>query len=314
MTSPPTGSREPRGARSARAKDALAAEPLPETEPERAALRDGLLRYGARDGAFRSRRLAVAELCSALTRTTEPGPAIVSWPGRRESGPTYEVRVPAAAVESAPPRTRGRRRLELRGAFLACGSLATPAHGYHLEFAPRDPGALPRLLALLRAEDLAPTVSPRGAAYFKGVEPIAAFFAAIGGAAAVFALEDERALRETKNRIRRLVNVEAANLDRATTAAAAQREAIGYLADAFGLRDLTPPLRELARLRLEHPSDSLVELGRRCDPPAAKSTVNARMTALLRRSARLAARAAATSTRREVVRVDGRPERESGGE
>ncbi len=300
-----------RGAFSARTKLALAGEPLPMPAADRAALRDGLLVYGAVGTVFHTRLRAVAELCVALIGDGRP---IARRPGPRSAPPTWALDVAGVALEPVPPRTRGRRRLQLRGAFLCCGSLARPARGYHLELAPRDPAALPRLVALLRAEDLAPTISPRGAAYFKGVEPIAAFFAAIGGAAAVFALEDERALRETKNRIRRLVNVEAANLDRATTAAALQRDAIGYLADAFGLRDLPPALRELARLRLEHPSDSLAELGRRCDPPAAKSTVNARMTALIRRSQRLAARAAAASPRRQTVRVDVGPERESGVE
>ena len=46
-------------------------------------------------------------------------------------------------------------------------------------------------------------------------------------------------------------------------AAAAQREAIQYLADAYGLRNLSPALREAAQLRLSHADETLAELGRR---------------------------------------------------
>jgi len=81
----------------------------------------------------------------------------------------------------------------------------------------------------------------------------------IGAFSAVLHWEDVRALRETKNRIHRLVNTEAANLERAASAAATQRQTIEYLASAYGLPQLSPPLREIAELRLAHPGESLAE-------------------------------------------------------
>ena len=57
--------------------------------------------------------------------------------------------------------------------------------------------------------------------YFKDVDAIVAVLAAIGAFEAVLHLEDVRALKETKNRIHRLVNTEAANVERAAGAAAA---------------------------------------------------------------------------------------------
>jgi cell division protein WhiA len=104
----------------------------------------------------------------------------------------------------------------------------------------------------------------------------------IGAFSAVLRLEDVRALRETKNRIHRLVNTEAANLERTAAAAAAQRRVIEYLDSAHGLSRLSPALREIAELRLRHPDESLSELGRRCDPPIAKPTVSSRLGALAR--------------------------------
>ncbi len=98
---------------------------------------------------------------------------------------------------------------------------------------------------------------------------------------------DVRALRETKNRIHRLVNTEAANLERAARAAASQRRTIEYVTRVRGLRALSQPLREIALLRLRFPGESLAELGRRCDPPIGKTTVSSRFAAIARLAARL---------------------------
>ena len=74
---------------------------------------------------------------------------------------------------------------------------------------------------------------------------------------------------------------------RTSTAAAKQREAIQYLADAYGLRNLSPALREAAQLRLTHPDETLAELGRRCNPPVGKPTLNGRLAAVMRLVKRL---------------------------
>ena len=44
---------------------------------------------------------------------------------------------------------------------------------------------------------------------------------------------------------------------------------------------LSPPLREVAELRLKHPSSSLSELARAAQPPLTKSTVARRMRAIV---------------------------------
>jgi DNA-binding protein WhiA len=123
--------------------------------------------------------------------------------------------------------------------------------------------------------------------YYKDLDQIVAVLGQIGAYNAVLQLEDMRAMKETKNRIRRLVNTEAANLDRATSAAAAQREAITFVADAYGLRKLAPAVREIAQLRLQHPDESLAQLGRRCRPAVPKATVNGRLAVIVRLARRL---------------------------
>lgn len=180
--------------------------------------------------------------------------------------------------------------MELRAAFLCCGSLAAPQAGYHLEFVAPTPGHAERIARLIRAERVVPHVGRRKGrtiVYLKGLDAIVITLSALGAHAAVLRLEDVRAVKETKNRIHRLVNTEAANVVRAAGAAAAQREAFAYLADAYGLRNLSPALRETAQLRLAHPDETLAELGRRCIPPVGKATLNGRVVALMRLVRRL---------------------------
>lgn len=267
---------------SADAKDALAREPVP-TEHARSALREGLFYFGTdrRTGRFRTQRAAVARLARSLH---DERPIEILPRTRLQRMPTYELAVGSVAA-LGKMNARHDRRMALRGAFLACGSLAAPARGYHLEFIPPDVDATQNLLALLRAENLEPSVGlrkGRSIVYFKGVDAIAHVLATIGAGAALLRLEDVRALKETKNRIHRLVNTEAANVDRATSAATAQREMIAFLADAHGLARLSAPLRAAAELRLAHPTETLAELGRRCNPSANKSTMGGRIAALMR--------------------------------
>jgi DNA-binding protein WhiA len=270
---------------SADAKDALARE-IPASDAARAALRDGLVRYGARNGVFRTQRPAVARLLRVLSGDS---PAIKKIAGTRlYRAATYEIAV--AAPNARMPRTNQERRMEARGAFMACGSLATPSRGYHLEFVVSDDAALARLSQILAQLDVPPKHSRRKmrhVLYYKGLDQIVAVLGKIGAYGAVLQLEDVRAMKETKNRIRRLVNTEAANLDRSVSAAAAQCEAIALVADAYGLRKLSPAIREVAQLRMQHRDESLAQLGRRCRPPVPKATVNGRLAFIARLARRL---------------------------
>lgn len=274
------------------AKDALAREVV--SQPHcRAALLDGLLQFGSAEGSsiFRTQRSALARLAWSLMDDRKAR-EIRKVPGKRlVRFPTYEIDATTPSPSHTLPKHRCDRRMELRGAFLACGSLASPARGYHVEFVPPSDERTGRLVALLRAEGLDPKIAPRKGkriVYFKNIDAITQVLAVVGASHAVLQLEDIRALKETKNRIHRLVNTEAANVDRAMSAAAAQREAIAYVVEAYGLRRLSKPLREAAELRLAHPTETLAELGRRCTPPVQKSTINGRITALLRIARELA--------------------------
>lgn len=274
-------------------KDALA-RAVPAEPGVRAALRVGLVLYGAAphgpELVFRTRRASVARL--ARTLFEERGAGVRRGrDARLEKETTFEIDLGPPPDDLPPrPRRRDEQRAELRAAFLCCGSLSAPGSGYHLEFVPPNGVLAVRIERLMRAEGVVPRAMQRkgrSVLYLKGLDAIVTVLSAIGAHGAVLHLEDVRAVKETKNRIHRLVNTEAANVVRAAGAAAAQRDAIAYLADAYGLRNLSPALREAAQLRLAHPDETLAELGRRAVPSVGKATINGRIAALLRLVKRL---------------------------
>jgi DNA-binding transcriptional regulator WhiA len=273
-------------------KDALARD-LPQPAHCRLALVTGLALYGADDErtAFITHRNSIARLFWSLLEDRKAHPIESRAVTRLARLPTFAISLPdALRAIPAKPTLKCDRIMEIRAAFLACGSLAAGAHGYHLEFVLPDEALAERLIWMLRSTGRAPkrtTRKKRAVLYYKDFEAIVDVLTIVGAFGAVLHLEDVRALRETKNRIHRLVNTEAANLERAAAAAAVQRRTIEYLESAFSLGALSPPLREIAELRLAHPDESLAELGARCNPPIAKPTVSSRLSALTKLAARL---------------------------
>ncbi len=270
---------------SADTKDALARE-LPSEAHCRQALLAGLAFYGRSGDRFVTHRNAVARLFWSLLDDRKSHPIETRAPTRLQRLPTFAIALPERVTTTPPkPVHRCDRLIEVRAAFLACGSLAAGTRGYHLEFVARSDDIVERLRWMLRSAGAASKETRRkgrAVLYFKDFDAIVELLTRIGAFGAVLALEDVRALRETKNRIHRLVNTEAANLQRSAEAAAAQRQVIEYLQSAYGLPRLTPALREVAELRLSYPDESLAELGRRCNPPIAKPTVSGRLGALSR--------------------------------
>jgi DNA-binding transcriptional regulator WhiA len=277
---------------SADTKDALTRD-APKAAHCRSALITGLALYGANSArtVFITHRNSIARLFWSLLEDRKSHPIESRAATRLARLPTFAIALPAALRDLPPkPALKCDRLMEIRAAFLACGSLAAGAHGYHLEFVLPERDLADRLVWMLRSTGRAPKRTmrkKRDVLYYKDFEAIVDVLTIMGAFAAVLHLEDVRALRETKNRIHRLVNTEAANLERAAAAAAAQRRIIEYVENAFGLAELSPPLREIAELRLSHPDESLAELGARCNPPIAKPTVSSRLSALGRLAARL---------------------------
>jgi hypothetical protein len=192
-----------------------------------------------------------------------------------------------APPEQPPRRVVARpccRAAYLRGALLATGSVSGP-RAPHLELRTAD-AAGARFLAALAGEDgsrLA-VAQRRGhaVAYARGAEAIAELLGMAGAHDAALRIEERMVVGSTRSHANRLANADHANLVRANRAAQVELQAIRALQRRGVLETLTPDLREVADLRLRHPSLTLRELAQRCRPPATKAAVHRRLKRLER--------------------------------
>ncbi|MBI6546333.1 MAG: DNA-binding protein WhiA, partial [Cyanobacteria bacterium NC_groundwater_1444_Ag_S-0.65um_54_12] len=108
------------------------------------------------------------------------------------------------------------RRTWLKGAFLACGSLTRPEHGYHLEFSAS--GNLVLIIQDLLLKEGIRARRDERRSYIKAAEDIVAFLSLIGAVAIRLTYEQVLMGRDLKNQVQRAVNCDTANLDRTVEA------------------------------------------------------------------------------------------------
>jgi cell division protein WhiA len=191
-----------------------------------------------------------------------------------------------APLEAPPKRVVGRsccRRAYLRGGLLGGGSVSGP-RAPHLEIRTAGRAGAELLAWVAGQEDVRLRVHDRGRhaiAYAKGVEPIADILALAGAGDAALAIDEYAVVAEARARANRVANADHANLVRSSRAAHAQVQAIRRLEAEGRLARLSPSLREIAELRLRHPSLTLRELAAKCRPPATKAAAHRRLNKLV---------------------------------
>ena len=176
------------------------------------------------------------------------------------------------------------RRAFLRGAFLAGGSVTDPRKGYHLELTTSHHSVSREMLALMQEEEFFPKDAQRKGSsviYFKQSEAIQRFLTAVGAPEHAGVMADTRMEKDLRGSVNRRVNCDAANLDKVVEAAQTQLEAIRNLERENVLETLPDKLQEAARLRRDHPEDTLSQLAELCSPPATKSALNHRLRKLV---------------------------------
>lgn len=185
-------------------------------------------------------------------------------------------------LERPPQRVVARRCCRgayLRGALLGAGSLSGP-RTVHLEIRTAEvEGA--RFLAEVAAREGAELhVHERArhaVVYAKGIETITDVLIAAGASDVVLVLEENAVIAATRSDANRLANADHANLVRTSRAAHTQLEAVRKL----GVDSLPDELRELASLRVRHPTLPIAELARRCRPPLTKASAYRRLRRLV---------------------------------
>lgn len=175
------------------------------------------------------------------------------------------------------------RRSFIRGMFLSRGFISRPEGNYHLELVLNDSRLAAdavRLLTKVKLEVRRAERKSHLVIYIKDSEMIVDFLRLIGANKALLDFENVRILKSMRNAVNRQVNCETANLAKTIDAAVRQVELMRRLMNSQKWDLLTPQLKELARLRMQHPECTLKELGDLLSPALSKSGVAYRMRRL----------------------------------
>lgn len=168
----------------------------------------------------------------------------------------------------------------VRGAYLGSGSINNPENTYHLEISVRKKDYADIIVEGLSSFDIKSNVIEKNkeyTIYLKDGEEISKTLALLGANKSVLKFEEIRVKREMNNKVNRLVNCETANMNKTMNASIEQIEIIRKLKQNGKFEKLEEPLKEIAELRLQNPSASLIELGKMLKTPIGKSGVNYRL-------------------------------------
>lgn len=176
------------------------------------------------------------------------------------------------------------REAYIRGAFLGGGSMSDPKVRYHLEFDCRHEAYANQLRDLFGEIGIVSKITCRKGryiVYIKDYESIADVLGCMGDVGAAMDLYNISIEKEIRNRVNRQQNCELANIDRVTKTASHQIECIKKIEKYMGFDNLPETLREIAKVRVAYPEDSLKELGERLSSPIGKSGVNHRLKRII---------------------------------
>ena len=154
------------------------------------------------------------------------------------------------------------KRAFLRGAFLASGSISDPNRFYHLEIVCPDAPRAEQVQELLKSFGIDARIVLRKNHHVVYMKEGAQIVEMLGIMEANIAL----------------MNLE--NINKTVSAAIRQIEDIRYIEETTGFSSLPEPLEQMARLRLQYPEASLLELGKMLTPVVGKSGVNHRLRKL----------------------------------
>ena len=167
----------------------------------------------------------------------------------------------------------------VRKCFIEGGTIANPVKAYHLAFTMPTRRSQRLIKILTECGHNPKTLVKNGqtVVYLKDDDQIADVLRYMGAAKSVLIYENERVQKDFRNGINRQVNCETANINKTVAAAQAQIDAINHIENTVGLSCLPKPLQHIAKLRIEHDTASLTEIGEKLNPPIGKSGVNHRL-------------------------------------
>ena len=164
---------------------------------------------------------------------------------------------------------------------MGAGSINNPEKKYHLECKAKDINTTLKIVEIMKMNDISFKQRDK-IMYMKEGEEISKFLAFVEAAKSVLKFEEIRVERHMNNKVNRLVNCEAANLNKVLNASVEQINAIKKLKKNGKFELLDEGLKEIANLRLQFPDMPLVELGKKLSVPLGKSGVNYRLKKIIK--------------------------------
>lgn len=181
-------------------------------------------------------------------------------------------------------RSKGEKKAYLKGQFLASGYVSDPGKSYHLEIVTSSEILAQDVKKLMNSfSDISAKIAVRRkkyVVYIKSGIQVRDMLAIIGADSQVLIFDEQMLRREMMNDTVRMTNCDNANTDRILKASEEQRNIIEELDRKIGLKTLPPNLLEVARLRMEHPEASLIQIGEMLTPKLKKSAVSDRFAKL----------------------------------
>lgn len=171
----------------------------------------------------------------------------------------------------------------VRGAFLGGGYINNPEKKYHLEVNFNDEYNLNIVSNILKKYeiDTKKIVKEKSyTLYIKEGEGISEILAFMGASSSVIKFEEARVIRDSSNKLNRLVNCETANFSKTIQACQKQIEDIKFIKSKRKYSELSESLQEIAELRIKYPEASLAELAQHMDGKISKSGITHRLAAI----------------------------------
>ncbi|MCE5202536.1 MAG: DNA-binding protein WhiA [Synergistaceae bacterium] len=183
-------------------------------------------------------------------------------------------------TRSARLGRRARNWNWVRGLWGSCGALYIPRAGYHLVLRPPEGnGSAERIQGILKSAGFSLGVRKKGGTreiMLRDQQQIVTFLSRLGFVQSALELEETAIYRSMRSHANKLVNCDAANINKSVQAAQNQMALIRQLEEYGIVEELPEGLRELIRARKSSPSISLKELGQSMPRPISKSTVEYR--------------------------------------
>ncbi len=176
------------------------------------------------------------------------------------------------------------REYFLRGLFTYCGTINDPNKSSRLELNFDNENEAKEVACFLNSLSLQPKIGKRNSKtflYFKRSEEIEDFLAMMGAKNSAFVVMNSKINKELRNIANRVANCDNANINKTLLATEKYINAILQLKELGKIEQLSEPLREMAKMRLEYKELNFVQLGKMFNPPISKSGVYHRLEKIL---------------------------------